>query len=726
MRGPSKLLRSNAVLCLVALAGCGGGPPAAGDAAAPAAEEIAAPTPAALVAAIARGRLGGGFVVWESSRSGDWRIWTRRLDGSGLRQLSPDEPGRQHCCPQVSPDGRRIAYLSRRIDRVEKPPQPLHGSGAGSLELIAADGSGRRALAASARTAGRGHRALVWRDAAELIYVDGDGATRLLEVDGGSSRQLLAAPAEDLGWLVDPTLSYATTGFPSFSPYDAGRSRVLQRRRFGGCEPYFSGDGRWGYWVAGAGGPVHRIDLATREVSTVLRKNDARLDDQGYVYFPMRSRDGRLFAFGASAGGHDHATSNYDVYVAHTDPRSFEILAKPVRMTADSGSDRYPDVFAEPLPPGFDLGELTREETVDRATAATRGPLAAGAPAWPAGRAPVFLWQTGDQPNLVLDPELDAETTYPLTASGRARLDHDWAMVLGEGAFEAAPEAAERLYAAARASNELTLEATLSTSDLDQSGPARIVTFSTAPRRRNFTLGQEGRWLVARIRTALTGPDAGRPQVRLFELPPERRVHVVLTYSPGLLAAYRDGEPVLASAEIQEDFFQWQPGKLLFGDEVGGGLAWSGTLEGIAIYDRVLEPEEVRESYSRYRRIRDERAPVPRLEVTATLSAKSKLPDLDEISPYRQALAVYEYEVEAVLSGKVGSGRIRVAHWTILDGENLPASHLAPGDSRRLSLEPFDANPQLDSHYLSDTLAAAGRPLFYSVDDATLRSQIEP
>ncbi len=33
--------------------------------------------------------LGEGFVVWESSRSGHWRLWRRDLDGSGLRRSVP-------------------------------------------------------------------------------------------------------------------------------------------------------------------------------------------------------------------------------------------------------------------------------------------------------------------------------------------------------------------------------------------------------------------------------------------------------------------------------------------------------------------------------------------------------------------------------------------------------------------------------------------------------------
>src|SRR5690349_15204724 len=51
---------------------------------------------------------GEGFVVWESNRSGHWRLWRRDLDGSGLRQISRDEQDREHYCPHLSPDGTRL------------------------------------------------------------------------------------------------------------------------------------------------------------------------------------------------------------------------------------------------------------------------------------------------------------------------------------------------------------------------------------------------------------------------------------------------------------------------------------------------------------------------------------------------------------------------------------------------------------------------------------------
>jgi Tol biopolymer transport system component len=55
---------------------------------------------------------GTGIVVWESNRSGRWRIWRRGIDGSDYRQLTPEESGRDQFCPHLSPDGTRLVYLS--------------------------------------------------------------------------------------------------------------------------------------------------------------------------------------------------------------------------------------------------------------------------------------------------------------------------------------------------------------------------------------------------------------------------------------------------------------------------------------------------------------------------------------------------------------------------------------------------------------------------------------
>ena len=177
---------------------------------------------------------------------------------------------------------------------------------------------------------------------------------------------------------------------------------MLPRRDLGGCEPYFSHDGRWGYWMPGAGGPIDRIDLATGEVSTLVHKNDPRLGERGYLYFPMVSRDGRLLAFGASAGEHDHFRSDYDIFVFPTDPETLEIVGPPIRLTDDPATDRYPDVFLDRPSPAYEAA-LRAAATPAAWQPAER--LREGLPRARAGRRRadrlVFLWQTGDRPNLV-------------------------------------------------------------------------------------------------------------------------------------------------------------------------------------------------------------------------------------------------------------------------------------------------------------------------------------
>jgi alginate O-acetyltransferase complex protein AlgJ len=308
-----------------------------------------------------------GFAVWESNRSGDWRIWMRRLEGSPPRQLSPDEPDRQHCCAHLSPSGRRVAYLSRGVPRDRYPGLEVPGD----LRLLRVGDGAERTVATDARPYGWGNRAVVWRNDRELVYVGGDGRTVLLDVETGSSTALTDRPRRRLAWLVDATLTHAVSGAPAFSAYGARHRRVVEAERFPGCEPYFTHDGRFGFWVRGGGGPIHWIDLRSRATGVLLDKGDPRIPGaQRYLYFPMVSRDGRMFAFGASRGDHDHAFSNYDVFVAPLadDPTKLALAGRPLRLTAHPASDRYPDVHVEAIdrerwPPAVPVA-ADRSETV--------------------------------------------------------------------------------------------------------------------------------------------------------------------------------------------------------------------------------------------------------------------------------------------------------------------------------------------------------------------------
>jgi hypothetical protein len=117
-----------------------------------------------------------------------------------------------------------------------------------------------------------------------------------------------------------------------------------------------------------------------------------------------------------------------------------------------------------------------------------------------------------------------------------------------------------------------------------------------------------------------------------------------------------------------------------------------------------VNEEEVRREHQAYQRIRAPRPTVSHLVIDAELIKLSKVPTLQEISPYREALVVGEYRVKHVVEGELKTQTVRVAHWALLDGAARTPASRKPGWSGRINLETFEANPQLKSLFLSDTL----------------------
>jgi hypothetical protein len=304
-----------------------------------------------LAAAVERA---SGFVVWESNRSGRWRIWYRDLDGSGLRRLTPDEEGRDHFAPHLSPDGRYLAYLSQRAGtnayRASKGASPV-------LRLYRIEDGSDTPLVEGARSY-REDRAVVWLDARELLYIASDGTTRRIDIETREQEVVQREKQDHFGYLLDPTLRHATSGRTSFARYHQKARRVLPAKVRRGCQPYFSRDGRFGFWMAKPGGPIRRRDLRSSETADIVLHGDPSLPAPfSYVYFPMVSAGQRLLAFGASEGQHDHFRADYEIFVAPIDPNTLMPVGPPVRYSFDPGTDRFPDVFEAGAELGRHWGE---------------------------------------------------------------------------------------------------------------------------------------------------------------------------------------------------------------------------------------------------------------------------------------------------------------------------------------------------------------------------------
>ncbi len=244
-------------------------------------------------------------------------------------------------------------------------------------------------------------------------------------------------------------------------------------------------------------------------------------------------------------------------------------------------------------------------------------------------------------------------------------------------------------------------------------GSSGIVLTTANKSRRNFVLEQQGRQLWFGIRMKGRGEGAF-PKVLLFELAAGRPTHVVVTYEPGHLVAYRDGELVTEDKSLKGSFFPWRQAPLIFGSDWNGEKPWHGKLEGVAIYSRVLESEEIGENFLRYQATLAARPELERWLVEATLETCSKTPTLAEIEPYREALSVCHYRVGRVVSGKDLGAMIRVAKWSILDGQRIASMPDVVAPTSQMTLTRFADNPQLGSLFLSDTLEGhSNQPLYY-------------
>jgi hypothetical protein len=107
--------------------------------------------------------------------------------------------------------------------------------------------------------------------------------------------------------------------------------------------------------------------------------------------------------------------------------------------------------------------------------------------------------------------------------------------------------------------SQFTIGVTLATANPVQDGPARIVSISRDPNRRNVTLGQQDEDLVVRLRTPLSGINGVNPELRIpgvFSDTAEQQLAVV--YDGSDLRVYVNGE-------LRSERVRFGPGTAAFG-----------------------------------------------------------------------------------------------------------------------------------------------------------------
>jgi VanZ family protein len=137
--------------------------------------------------------------------------------------------------------------------------------------------------------------------------------------------------------------------------------------------------------------------------------------------------------------------------------------------------------------------------------------------------------------------------------------------------------------APALATHRLELSLRVRSLAVEQSGPARILTFSTSPGDSNLMVGQDGADLVLRLRTPWTdqiGTIGGEPVARLpdlFRTPAWADLRIIV--EPGCLRIGVADEPPVERPLPRLPLANWDPGqRLALGNEVTHNRPWLGEI----------------------------------------------------------------------------------------------------------------------------------------------------
>jgi hypothetical protein len=131
------------------------------------------------------------------------------------------------------------------------------------------------------------------------------------------------------------------------------------------------------------------------------------------------------------------------------------------------------------------------------------------------------------------------------------------------------PDSASEFSDSCESAGAFSVEVAVEITDLNQRGPARIVSISQNPSERNFTLGQEGPNIDFRVRTPRMGDNGARVPCRTRSRPLYAGMHrIVTTFGRGSLSIYLNGQLVRRPLHLH-----FVPSLLFQADWLGSGVA---------------------------------------------------------------------------------------------------------------------------------------------------------
>ena len=256
-----------------------------------------------------------GRIIFSSDRSGAWRIWTVRPDGSGMTQLSKAADDEDDVDPGFSPDGKRILFTSTR-------------GGKTGTWIMAADRSDPKRICDGDQAE--------WSPDAKRIVFRRDGRILVRDLVTGKEKTITPKDWTTCGgpaWSPDgKTIAFARLRDRANAiytvPADGGEPAKVYDRK-GACEPHFSPDGsRIIYETETHVWTIHPDGTKNRPVTYF----------GGVQRYARFSPDGRSVVFCQAPS----PRGPWELYILPAAGDTARMGGTPRKLT-DQGSDMYPD-----------------------------------------------------------------------------------------------------------------------------------------------------------------------------------------------------------------------------------------------------------------------------------------------------------------------------------------------------------------------------------------------